>query len=450
MLELFAKWYGALRKFRANEAGNVVVIFALSLVPVMGSVGAAVDYSHANSIKAAMQAAVDATAMAMSQTAASMTADALQLKSTDYFKALFSRPEAVNVTVKTTLSTTGGSSLIVAATGNMKTNFMGMMGFPTLRISASSTAAWGNSRLRVALALDNTGSMAAANKMTALKSAAKSFLGQLQNAATQNGDVYVSIIPFAEDVNVDPAKYGNSWVRWDLWDEVNGVCSSSSYKSKSSCVANGKTWNTTAHNKWNGCITDRDQPNDTTNTAPASSQIATLFPAEQYGFTFGSLFLDWCPVPILELTYDWTAMKNKIDAMQPNGFTNQAIGLQWAFQSLTSAPFTIPTMDSKYQYQQVIVLFTDGLNTSDRWYPYGVSTSEASIDARQKITCDNIKAAGITIYTVQISTDGEPSSALLKGCASDPGKFFFMTNASDLVTIFTQIGTNLSRLRLAK
>src|SRR5436309_14136564 len=104
----------------------------------------------------------------------------------------------------------------------MKTNFMRMMGFPTLHISGSSTAAWGNSRVRVALALDNTGSMAQFNKMTALKSAAKSFLDQMQNAATQNGDVYVSIIPFAEDVSIDPAKYGNSWLRWDLFDEVKG------------------------------------------------------------------------------------------------------------------------------------------------------------------------------------------------------------------------------------
>src|SRR5205814_8331627 len=170
MLELFAKWCAAQRKFRANQGGNILVTFALTLVPVMSCVGAAVDYSHANSIKVAMQAALDATAIAMSKTAASMTADALQLKSTDYFKAIFSRPEATSVTVKTTLTTTGGSSLIVAATADMKTNFMGMMGFPTLHISGSSTAAWGNSRVRVALALDNTGSMAQFNKLTALKS----------------------------------------------------------------------------------------------------------------------------------------------------------------------------------------------------------------------------------------------------------------------------------------
>lgn len=49
------------------------------------------------------------------------------------------------------------------------------------------------------------------------------------------------------------------------------------------------------HNTWNGCITDRDQNYDTTNTAPNINTQATLFPAEQY---------DNCPVQLLTLTYD--------------------------------------------------------------------------------------------------------------------------------------------------
>jgi hypothetical protein len=48
-------------------------------------------------------------------------------------------------------------------------------------------------------------------------------------------------------------------------------------------------------------------------------------------------------------------------------------------------------MDPTYQYQQIIILLTDGLNTQDRWY-----TSQSSIDARQQLTCNNINAAGIT------------------------------------------------------
>jgi hypothetical protein len=32
----------------------------------------------------------------------------------------------------------------------------------------------------------------------------------------------------------------------------------------------------------------------------------------------------------MALSYDWIALNSKIDAMSPDGGTNQAIGLQWA------------------------------------------------------------------------------------------------------------------------
>src|SRR6185295_1213893 len=122
----------------------------------------------------------------------------------------------------------------------------------------------GNTRIRLALVLDNTGSMSTASKMTALKSAAKSLLTQLKNAASQNGDVYVSIIQFSKDVNVDPVNYSQSRIKWsgssDTWDENNGTCSRSSYSSdKANCLNHGGTWTIDKHNTWNGCVTDRDQ-----------------------------------------------------------------------------------------------------------------------------------------------------------------------------------------------
>jgi len=89
------------------------------------------------------------------------------------------------------------------------------------------------------------------------------------------------------------------------------------------------------------------------------------------------------------------------------------------------------------------------LNTQDRWYGDGYNTS-TQVDARQTLTCANIKAAGITLYTVQISTDGTPVSPLLQQCASDSTKFFYLTSSSQIVTTFNQIGTNLSNLYVAK
>jgi hypothetical protein len=281
--------------------------------------------------------------------------------------------------------------------------------------------------------LDNTGSMSSAGKMTALKTATHNLLGQLKSAAHQPEDVYVSIIPFSKDVNFGPDNYNQSWLRWDLWDPLNGTCSDNRYSKQSSCVSHGKIWTPAPHNTWNGCVTDRDQNFDTTNDAPVAG--ATLYPAEQYNS---------CSVPLMQLTNDWTALNAKVDAMLPVGNTNQAIGLQVGWQSLTAAPFTIPPVDPDHKYQTVIILLTDCLNTEDRWY-----TSQTSIDNRQKKTCDNVKAAGITLYTVQVNTGGDATSTLLQDCASDPGKFFLLTSAVQIVTTFGQIGTALQNLRLS-
>jgi len=48
----------------------------------------------------------------------------------------------------------------------------------------------------------------------------------------------------------------------------------------------------------------------------------------------------------------------------------------------------------------------------------------------------HIKVAGITLYTVQVNTGGDPTSTLLQNCATDPGKFFLLTFASGIITTF--------------
>jgi len=192
-------------------------------------------------------------------------------------------------------------------------------------------------------------------------------------------------------------------------------------------------------------VTDRggssgpsSQNYDTNVSMPKIGNKATLFPAEQYSP---------CPQAIMPLNYNWSSMTTLVNNMTPGGNTNQAIGLALGWMSLVGGgPFpTPPTMDSNYTYQQVIILLTDGLNTEDRWY-----TSQSSIDARQQLTCNNIKAAGITLYTIQVNTGGDPTSTLLQNCASTSDKFFLLTSANEIVTTFNTIGTNLTKLRVAK
>ena len=471
-LHLCATVRSAIARFTANSSGNVAVIFAIASIPVIAAIGVAVDYTRAAQTSSAMQDALDAASLALSRQSdlSTMSADQIQQFAEQYFNANFNNGELQDLTLKASY-TPSGPSVTISAKANLPTDFMGIVGTKVVPLDRSSTTVWGEARLRVALALDNTGSMSSSGKMTALKSATHSLLTQLKGAASVDGDVYVSIIPFVKNVNVSDLggkkTYKQDWIKWDgtaytdadLWDKWNGTCnnagggghsghgsSPSNYHDQANCESHGYTWNPSPHQNWDGCIMDRDQNYDTTNTAPTTSDSATLFPAQDYTTTdwWGNV-TDLCPTPMMGLSYDWTALNAKVDAMSPNGNTNQAIGLQWAWQSLTAAPFTIPAMDPSKVYKQIIILLTDGLNTQDRWYTWA-----SQIDARQEKLCANIKAAGIILYTVQVNTGGDPTSTLLQNCAGSSDKFFLLKSSDQIVTTFQQIGTELSDLRISE
>ncbi|NUR14071.1 MAG: TadE/TadG family protein [Bradyrhizobium sp.] len=431
-----------LARFAAAEQGNIAVVFAIALVPVLSFIGAAVDYSRAVQARTSMQAALDSAALMLSKdvSAGTITTSEISTKAQAYFNALFTGTSAVpsvSVAAAYTASTSMGSTIQLTGTGTYTTTFMKIAGFPTLGIGTTSTSAWGNVRMRVALVLDNTGSMAQDGKMPAMQTAAKNLVDQLSALAKANGDVYISIVPFAKDVNVGASNYNKDWVDFSEWDAANGSWS---------CTGNCNNWKWTPanHNAWTGCVVDRDQDYDTKNTTPTSGNAGTLFPAEQYSYcnSSSSSYLQ----PIMPLSYDWSSLKTRIDAMKPTGNTNQGIGLAWGWMTLsTGNPMNAPAKDTNYTYKDAIVLLSDGLNTQNRWY-----SNASQIDARQKKLCDNAKAENITIYAVQVNTGSDPTSSVLQYCASGTDKFYLVTSASQTVSVFKDIGTSLSRLRVAR
>jgi Flp pilus assembly protein TadG len=444
MKTIWRKLVRDLGAFRTARAGNVVITFGLAALPIFGSVGFAIDYSCANAVKASLQTALDSTALMLSKDAATLSNSDLQSKAQSYFNALFTRPEAKNIAINAAYTLNGGSRVVVNGELDIPANFLGIVGYQNIHVGGSATAAWGSTRLRVALVLDNTGSMSSAGKMTALKTATKSLLAQLQGAASTIDDVYVSIIPFSKDVNVGgSSNYAANWIDWTDWDSDNKTCSG---PGNYNCTPKN-------HNTWNGCITDRGQSNgpgtltwDQVVTAPDGTNNSK-WPADQYG---------QCPVQMMGLNNNWTAMNSLVNSMQPNGSTNQPIGLVWGWQSLVGGgPLTAPAMDSNYEYKQIIILLSDGMNTQDRWFGNDPNASQA-VDNRMYNkgngtgTCANAKAAGITIYAIQVNTDGDPTSTVMQNCASSADKFFMLTSANSMITTFNTIGTNLTKLRVAE
>ncbi|WP_245257011.1 pilus assembly protein [Nitrobacter sp. Nb-311A] len=213
----------SLERFGRDFQGNIAPIFAIALLPVLGFVGAAVDYTRANAARSSMQAALDSAVLMVSKDAAAnptMTSQQITNAVQRYFTSLYNDKSAFGVTVSATYtpsSSSAAAKILASGQGAIQTDFMKIAGFPQLSFGTSSTSTWGNSRMRVALVLDNTGSMSSNGKMSALQRAAKDMIDSLSAFAKKTGDVYISIIPFSKDVNVDTSNYNAAWINWAEW-----------------------------------------------------------------------------------------------------------------------------------------------------------------------------------------------------------------------------------------
>ncbi|MGI8526516.1 MAG: hypothetical protein ACR2K5_10150 [Pseudolabrys sp.] len=49
-----------------------------------------------------------------------------------------------------------------------------------------------------------------------------------------------------------------------------------------------------------------------------------------------------------------------------------------------------------------------------------------------------------------MNTDGDPTSALLKNCASTPEDFYLLTSPDQIIGVFNTIGTYLSKLFISQ
>lgn len=396
--------------FHRNQRGNVAPIFALSLLPLFSLVGAAVDYSRANSARTSLLSALDATALMLSREAPTLTESELKSKANSYFQALFTNDfvkALPNVSVSFTTPQQGSFKLAVSTEAAVDANFARMVGVEEMKINAASEVAWGMKRIEVALALDNTGSMAWNSKMIEMKKAVKTLLDTLHKAAKKPDDVKVAIIPFDTMVNI------GTQVKDEFWIDYSKV----------------------AKNDWTGCFDDRKQNYDVRDTSPIEGTKDTYYRARNCGSLTKML-------PLTEIKDNLPTLTAKVDAMQPNGNTNVTIGLVWAWHALTANTPLNQAAAPQPDLDKVIILLTDGENTQNRF-----TTNTSDINLRTTAVCSNVKAANIKVYTIRVI---EGNAALLKNCATKADMYYDVQHASQLNTVFSAIAQNLANLRVSK
>jgi len=402
---LLHRIYRQAHALRADRRGNVTLIFALAIIPLVGSVAVAIDYSRGNSARTAMQAVLDATTLMITKEAVDIKSSEVQQKAKAYFNSQFTRTDVRGLKLSFSMTTNGPGDFTVIgeATAKMDTAMAQVLGFRKMDLRTESQVRWGYKGIELALALDNTGSMASKNKMVELKAAVKLLFATLKAKSRVPGDTKIAIIPFSTVVNVGTEFADAPWVTYD------------SKITKAS---------------WQGCVADRDQPNDVKDAAPGSS--ATNFPVADCG----SL------AKTLPLTTDWTALESTVDSMTPSGMTNVTIGMAWGWHALTASEPLTQGGAVRPDIDKVMILLTDGLNTANRF-----TNNPAQIDNRTAAVCDNIKKAKIKLYTVRVI---EGNLDLLQGCASATNMFYDVQMASQLKDVFASIAASLSSARLSK
>ena len=120
--------------FSAAERGNVAIVFALALVPIMTAVGAAVDYSRANAAKASVQAALDVAVLAGGLDGSSNWKDVAT-------KTYFSNLASKYITAPAPAFTMPENSTFVgSANASIVTSVLGVIGINHLAVNANATA----------------------------------------------------------------------------------------------------------------------------------------------------------------------------------------------------------------------------------------------------------------------------------------------------------------------
>jgi Flp pilus assembly protein TadG len=454
-------------KLKSDCLGNVSMMLAIAAVPLCLGVGAAVDIVRTNHTLTVLQGAVDAAVIAGA--ASGKTDDAsLQAIVEDYLQQNGAQDILTTVDSIEPVLDKVGRTFSVRIKGKRNTALMHLAGIATMDLNVYAQTKLGGDGLEVAMVLDTTGSMNAAGRLPALKTAAADFVDTLMDAEAAGAYVRVGIVPFAEYVNVGMSVRNKPWMNvpadtsktvnqcYDTYpDATSSNCHPETYTAYNDGVPYSATttvcdWNYGAPKsvcndvvqteKWYGCVGSRNNPLDE-DIGTASSPYPGLQNA-------------YCSAEIEPLTKDKSALKSKISGLTANGNTYIPAGLLWGWNMVDeNAPLEEAKSAAEVKDMggtKAIVLMTDGDNTLSADYPWHWGTDGNAADKKVKEICKNIKKDNIVIYTVSFMVIDADTVKLLEHCASDSSKAFSADNATQLSQAFSDISAAMLALRLTK
>lgn len=461
---------GMIRKFGSHRGGNFAMMFSMLLLPILGGVALAVDYTNLTRYRGDLQNASDAAVLyaARQRQVTGKMPTTQDIK--DFLAANFQgdlKSASVNIV---------DGQIVVDAATTPELFFL-----PALTSSVSDVAVRSaapiatNTIMEVALALDTTYSMTADGKIDGLKAAATDFVNQMMATSGPSNSVKIGVVPFSNYVNVGMWNRNEPWldVPADSQETVAAYCETKAevlgYENcrNETYYADGVPYDAYICDpiygeqkeicypeavrdvKWWGCVGDRASPYTLTDNVPNQR-----FPGMMDSWNM----LDWsCPTPIQPLTNEKPQIQAAIDGLTPRGETYIVDGVTWGTKVLShQAPYTegVNPSSTSATVKKVLVLMSDGDNTMSSQLPgyHGHWSNDAALaNSWTKEACANARKDDVEIYSIsfgkEVSANGKD---VLAGCASRPENFYDAANSSKLAEAFKDIANKLTKIRLTQ
>lgn len=501
---------GLLGRSLRNRSGAVVLLFGLTLIPLLGFVGGAIDFANAYRTRTKLQNTIDAAALAagraMDLGASESDAQQAGMKVLEAnLGAGFPPGLAVNFEF--------GDSVVTAnASIDVETYILGVVGVDKFPVEVTSIVNIAGGTFEVALVLDNSGSMSG-SRISDLKTATKNLTNILFDVPGAQDRAAISLVPFSGSVKVG-TQYATA-----PWMDQTGQ--SSIHKEHfDSNVTRWEMFNAIKNVGWAGCVEVRPSPHDVQD-APATggdSMFVPLFapdePDTSYSYRNNYLSDDdgGCPPSltggtvderqrrvckyenqtastsgtgatkkgpnhmcdsqaITPLTNVKSTILNAVDDMVAKGYTNIHHGIMWGWRSLSpELPFDEGKPYDEPFHSKVMIVMTDGANTfpnssthNQTWYSsYGyhaqnrlgassnsTSALRAAMNKKTAEACTNAKAAGILIYTIAFDISDSNTVNMLRNCATSPAYALTIEDGNSLIAAFEAIAHDINKLRIS-
>ena len=295
-------------RFRDNADGSIKIMTAFMAVPLIYTLGAAVDTAETYRARVNFQNAVDAAVLQAGKT---MTRTGSPTEAQTAGERVFHAnvenlaPSTGQIQFVIPNGECGTEGVTANATLDHDLFFGGARAaanlfynnnhdeYRQITLNATATVNCGNDTLEIAMVLDNSGSMGQNGKIGTLQVAAADLINTIHNSmgtSLRQDPVSFSLVPFSTFVNIGAGNKTESWMDQEGASSIHDEHLDWSTLVGATNVSGTEKWKDQSGNSltrfsiydaldidWAGCVDQRPWPYHTTDETPSTSDPDTLF-----------------------------------------------------------------------------------------------------------------------------------------------------------------------------